>query len=156
MLTRRPKPRALLKLQSNDMPINYKLYPKDWKSRIVPAVLQRANHCCEQCGVENYKVVYSVRIAGKRKGKTVYRQLWLWTEPKLVNLQVKKVTVVLTVAHLDHNAHDHTVKIERLKALCQLCHLRLDSEVKAQRRRCHPFCQFPNCGPNDLLPWCIR
>lgn len=42
-------------------------------------------------------------------------------------------TVVLTVAHLDH---DHThLDPERVAALCQLCHNGLDAPVRARRRR---------------------
>jgi len=37
------------------MPINYKNYPKDWKTRIRPEILARAKNRCENCGAENYK-----------------------------------------------------------------------------------------------------
>lgn len=33
------------------MPVDYKLYPADWKTEIRPHILQRARHCCEFCGV---------------------------------------------------------------------------------------------------------
>jgi 5-methylcytosine-specific restriction endonuclease McrA len=35
-------------------------------------------------------------------------------------------TVVLTVAHLDHNGHEAVHTIDRLKAMCQGCHLAYD------------------------------
>ena len=35
---------------------------------------------------------------------------------------------MLTIAHLDHDKENWAVKDERLKALCQRCHLRYDSE----------------------------
>ena len=34
------------------MPIDYKKYPKNWKSEIRPSILKRANNCCEFCGVK--------------------------------------------------------------------------------------------------------
>lgn len=33
------------------MPINYKIYPENWKREIRPRILQRAHHCCEFCGI---------------------------------------------------------------------------------------------------------
>jgi len=41
--------------------------------------------------------------------------------------------VVLTVAHLDHNPQNN--REENLKAMCQRCHLRYDSEHHAKTRR---------------------
>ena len=43
------------------MPIDYSDYPKNWKTEIVPAVLVRAGHCCEFCGLENGQSVWSVK-----------------------------------------------------------------------------------------------
>lgn len=40
------------------MPIDYKNYPENWKTEIRPAILERANNCCEFCGVKNYSVGY--------------------------------------------------------------------------------------------------
>ena len=45
----------------------------------------------------------------------------------------KKVKVVLTVAHLDHDEENHEVKDERLAALCQWCHLNYDAKEKYRR-----------------------
>lgn len=53
-------------------PENKNRYPKDWKTRIRPDILKRANNKCEFCGIENY----SIRENGSR--------------------------VVLTIAHMDH------------------------------------------------------
>lgn len=41
--------------------------------------------------------------------------------------------IVLTVAHLDHDEENFDVKDERLKALCQRCHLRYDVPEKKRR-----------------------
>ena len=45
----------------------------------------------------------------------------------------KKVKVVLTIAHLDHDETNLSVRDERLKAMCQLCHLRYDAKEKYRR-----------------------
>ncbi len=52
---------------------------------------------------------------------------------KEVNFDVYQVKIILTVAHLDHDETNFDVKIERLKAMCQLCHLRYDSAEKYRR-----------------------
>lgn len=45
----------------------------------------------------------------------------------------RPVRVVLTIAHLDHDECNHDVKLDRLAALCQLCHLRYDAKEKYRR-----------------------
>ncbi len=103
------------------MPIDYKRYPANWKTEIRPDVLKRANNKCEFCGVENYSMV-----------KRVYK-----------NGFEKIVKIVLTVAHLDHDETNHAVSIERLRALCQQCHLRYDAKEKYRR-----VMSKPNWGIN--------
>ena len=86
------------------MPINYSRYPKNWND-LRKQVLERANHCCEECGIPNYS------IYGMNK------------------------KVILTIAHLDHDEENENVTIDRLKALCQKCHLRYDIPEKKRRKR---------------------
>lgn len=113
------------------MPIDYRKYPEDWKTRIRPDILRRANNRCEICGVENGSLVWRERVVmrfnygplgrgGVRMGQYV--------------------KVVLTIAHLDHNVKNNDYS--NLKALCQKCHLALDQEqhrrnaaVKRSKRR---------------------
>ena len=45
----------------------------------------------------------------------------------------KHVTFILTIAHLDHDETNYNVTDDRLKAMCQLCHLRYDAEEKKRR-----------------------
>ena len=45
----------------------------------------------------------------------------------------KKVKVVLTIAHLNHDESNMEIKDEDLMAACQLCHLRYDSAEKFRR-----------------------
>lgn len=87
------------------MPIDYKEYPPNWKTEIRPAVLARANNRCENCGIENYSLTKS----GSK--------------------------VVLTIAHLDHDKHNHEVRLDRLKALCQRCHLKYDLRRHIENRK---------------------
>lgn len=47
--------------------------------------------------------------------------------------RLKKVKVVLTISHTDHDENNHAVQLDRLKALCQVCHLRYDAEEKYRR-----------------------
>ena len=86
-------------------PENKKLYPRNWKE-IRENILKRANNCCEFCGVENYSIV-------QRKDK--------------------KVKIVLTIAHLDHNPQNN--ESSNLRALCQKCHNNYDIEHRKETRR---------------------
>lgn len=117
------------------MPIDYKRYPPNWKTEIVPAVLLRANNCCENCGLENKSMVFSVRVDGKAQWfKTKEEASKCDINPLLLEFCLSKpVKVVLTIAHLDHDEENWNVSIDRLKALCQLCHLRYDAKEKYQR-----------------------
>lgn len=78
------------------MPINYKKYPPNWRTEIVPRIKARDGHKCQFCGIDNYTI--------KPNG----------------------TKVILTIAHLDHDADNQNVKDDRLAALCQACHLKYD------------------------------
>lgn len=107
------------------MPIDYKKYPPDWKE-IRERILKRAGNRCECCGLENYSFVWSCKNSNKKTMWFLY--------PNDLFLESKMVKVVLTIAHLDHDETNHDVKDDRLKAMCQLCHLRYDAEEKKKRR----------------------
>lgn len=117
------------------MPIDYKRYPKNWKTEIRPAVLKRAGNKCEFCGLSNGQKVYHARVNGRmewfRDVNDIYK-LGL-PEPLADFWANKPVTVVLTIAHLDHDECNHDIKLDRLAALCQLCHLRYDAKEKYRR-----------------------
>ena len=120
------------------MPIDYKRYPPNWKTEIVPRILKRAKNHCEGCNVKNYAVVWSVKHRGRVKW---YRSLkraekadrTMEMRRGKIPENPKKVRVVLTIAHLDHDETNHDVSDDRLKALCQLCHLRYDAKEKYRR-----------------------
>lgn len=88
-------------------PENKGRYPANWK-QIRETILQRANNCCEFCGVQNH----------------TYR---------LNPFTGKTVRIVLTVAHLDHTPENCSP--ENLRALCQRCHNRYDAEHRKETRK---------------------
>jgi len=98
-------------------PENKNRYPKDWK-QISLAIKERSGWQCEcegECGLH----------PGKRC-EELHREPAKWA----------KGTVILTVAHLDHQPEN--CGEGNLKAMCQRCHLRYDvthhSESRCRRR----------------------
>ena len=89
-------------------PENKDRYPKNWKTEIRPAILKRANDCCEFCGRMNHS--------------------WYWSD----NAK-RMVRVVLTIAHLDHTPEN--CDPSNLRALCQRCHLQYDAKHHKQTRQ---------------------
>lgn len=114
------------------MPIDYKKYPPNWKTELRPAVLKRANNCCEECGVENYSIGYRDEFEKWHDIEKSFAGDMHAEDAK--ELGYKVIKIILTIAHLDHDETNHDVKIDRLKALCQLHHLRYDSKEKNKRR----------------------
>jgi hypothetical protein len=132
------------------MPIDYKKYPANWFTEIVPAIRKRSGDCCENCGRKHMSQVLSFEVRKHSMGKIRYRRDWTFTDEVPLLPKSKTVTVILTVAHLDHDATNHNVSLDRLKHLCQLCHLRMDVVHKARLKQCGrkclwPACRFTNC-----------
>lgn len=122
------------------MPVDYLKYPPNWTTEIVPAILARAGNCCEECGLPKYSTVWAVNFDIKNdQGRYVKRSIWFRVhadakrECKGDEHRCKEVRIVLTVAHLDHDENNHEVEPDRLKALCQSCHLRYDAKEKFRR-----------------------
>lgn len=128
------------------MPIDYKRYPPNWKKEIVPRILARANNCCEQdgCGLQNGSMVYSVKHKGKHTWFRTIEEAEL--QPRSKESKKDKLTgeivlipnprlvkIVLTIAHLDHDETNWEVTDDRLKAMCQKCHLTYDGKEKYLR-----------------------
>jgi hypothetical protein len=105
------------------MPVDYKRYPANWKTEIVPAMMKRADHRCEctgECGLHK-------TTGGPRRCCELHTAPAKWAKGK----------VVLTCAHLGvakpdgspGDKHDKMdVRPENLKMMCQRCHLRFDIE----------------------------
>lgn len=117
------------------MPIDYKRYPSNWKTEIVPAVLERANNYCEfeGCKFKNGQMVYRGKCNGRIEWYDTLHQALDECEKHLV--WEKPIKVVLTIAHLDHDEENHEVKLDRLAAMCQLHHLRYDAKEKHRRSK---------------------
>lgn len=123
------------------MPIDYADYPPNWKTEIVPAVRRRSGGKCEFCGLKNGQMVWSYKIFLKdNKGRYKLKTFWTESKSDLDRIlpyahtgSIKPVKVVLTVAHLDHDETNMNVSIERLRDLCQYCHLNYDAVEKLRR-----------------------
>jgi hypothetical protein len=96
------------------MPVDYRLYPPDWRAISRRIRFERAGNRCEWCGAENY-------------------------QPHPITGAI----VILTVAHLGLPKSDGSpgsradladVREENLAALCQRCHLNYDREDNLRRR----------------------
>lgn len=131
------------------MPISYKKYPANWKSEIRPAILKRANHCCEKCGVGNYAAVRwdkenkeweracgNIHIDAIGLGDCTYkdaRELVTFWNDVHNDGGGKWIVICLTIAHLDHDISNNDYS--NLAALCQRCHLSLDAAQHKQNTK---------------------
>jgi hypothetical protein len=109
-------------------------------TEIVPRILKRARDKCEQCGLDNGQSVTSLPLRIKDGGRYKIKRIWLSADSDVVRIapytsggEIKSVTVVLTVAHLDHDEGNHDVSDDRLAAWCQYCHLNYDASEKYRR-----------------------
>ena len=90
-------------------------YPPNWNSHIRPFIIERDNNTCQVCGVKAGEEYISP------KGKTIKARL--------------------AVAHLDHDAENHNVSMDRLLLMCNCCHLAYDAEdnmIKAKNATSMP------------------
>ena len=119
------------------MPIDYSKYPFNWKTEIVPRILKRAGNQCEVCGLENGITVWSLKVYVRYKGRYSFRAIWFSNKADAERCYfggaIKPVKIILTVAHLDHDELNHKVSDDRLKAMCQYCHLNYDAKEKMRR-----------------------
>lgn len=119
------------------------LYGAAWKL-IRAKILERAGHCCEECGRPNRREVLVfpcgcweiASIPGYAGGRGVWLHRLVTCEAHHFSGRV--VHTVLTIAHLNHTPGDD--RPENLAALCQRCHLRLDhaqhvANARATRNR---------------------
>jgi hypothetical protein len=100
------------------MPIDYSLYPRDWKV-IRARIMRRAG--------EHWDCYHNFHEARCEWCKATNHQ----PHPRTGSM------VVLTVAHLDHDKENDQVPDDRLAALCQSCHLGHDREHHNHVRRMH-------------------
>lgn len=123
------------------MPIDYSKYPPNWKN-IRAVVLARAGEVrdridkitkeaeCEDCGLLNHswyhrlpsgEIIWCCDDGGKAWGESCAT---CWSSNQ------KAIQIILTIAHLDHDADNHDVCVDRLRAWCQKCHLAYDAPMR--------------------------
>ena len=102
------------------MPIDYKEYHPEWKTKIRPDILERDKHCCKFCGVKNHSIIHRT---GKGMFEWVYWPEGMESEAWTLD-GLKSTKIVLTIAHLDHDKTNNDY--DNLAALCQKCHLGID------------------------------
>lgn len=129
------------------MPIDYKKYHPEWKTRIRPDILKRAGNKCECCGLPNYAVGYRDLdgtfhpTAGNKmhdkagNGELKYREArYLVKHCNEHNEDdYKLIIIILTIAHLDHDINNNDYS--NLKAMCQRCHNRYDMSNRVKNRK---------------------
>lgn len=113
------------------MPIDYSKYPPNWKTEIRPRIMKRAGNRCEarNCNFKHLEYVWSGTISGRKEWYREFRQMQRWG-----GKNIKKVKVILTIAHLDHDKSNMEISDDRLKAFCQLHHLRYDAKEKKRKQ----------------------
>jgi len=129
-------------INNRTMPIDYSNYPKNWLSEIRPRIMKRANNTCEfeGCDFEHTEHVWSVKYRGKVTGwfrdyhEAIKSPITIECKNGKTIPNPKPVKVVLTIAHLDHDETNKNITDDRLKAACQLCHLRYDAKEKYRRK----------------------
>jgi hypothetical protein len=119
------------------MPIDYRKYPANWFTEIRPRILERENHCCQKCGVQNgllgWRVPGGPFYTVNQFKSSHIPSTDVTALAKVMKKKPKPYKIVLTVAHLDHLLIDH--EDSNLAALCQRCHLNHDRQAVVLRRR---------------------
>jgi hypothetical protein len=127
-------------------------YGREWRTVTRPRILDRAGNCCEHCKKPDRAIVETITgkahpagyfmfwrfpdcvkqpanatgIGGDWKNHEGGRDVAGFTFKSRMWKEPRDIVVVLTVAHLNHQAGDD--RDENLKALCQWCHLVHDLE----------------------------
>jgi len=115
------------------VPIDYSKYPQDWK-KISAKIRERSGGRCEcygECGL--HQTNPGPRRCNEQNGSKA-----LWANGK----------VILTTAHLNHDPMD--CREENLKAMCQRCHLRYDSELHKKNRKRKKFLEEKDNKTRDM------
>lgn len=103
-----------------------RLYGREWRTVIRPRILRRARNRCERCHKPDRAEVFVWRglwrpVDVGASWRTEWGIETTWEAP---SRERRRIRVVLTVAHLNHDPADN--RDENLAALCQWCHLHHD------------------------------
>lgn len=126
------------------MPIDYDRYPKNWK-RIRNEILERCKNRCEcrgECG-KNHGTVTDTTVHRLRTDFTVGEMLEcsIAFDPQCREMHMQRPKsfggkrVVLTIAHTNHSRNPKCAHRDKLKAMCQACHLRFDRNHKTNKEK---------------------
>jgi hypothetical protein len=119
-------------------------YPKNWAA-IRAEVLARANMACECTGECKADHQFGGRCF------LVHGSMVMRGKPEEELGVQRRVRIVLTIAHLNHNPKDS--RRANLKAMCQRCHLRYDlklHQANAAATRMKKAGQLPLWGGRDV------
>jgi 5-methylcytosine-specific restriction endonuclease McrA len=126
-------------LELKTMPMNRKLYPKNWDA-IAYVVKEKANWTCEECGRPCRRIGESWAVFCAELLEHGSLHPWyIQTREIIHDEEMGETTVekpgrfVLSVAHLDQNPGNNAP--ENLRALCSVCHLRYDAKPHAVSRK---------------------
>jgi len=113
------------------MPCDYSKYPKNWKSEIRPAILERDGNCCKFCGIPNHSIGFRNSAGHWEEIEKSFAGDMYAEDMKEAGYKIIKI--VLTIMHLDHDItnNDYT----NLAAACQKCHLNYDKEHHCKNSR---------------------
>ncbi|MFN0108522.1 MAG: hypothetical protein ACKVZH_06675 [Blastocatellia bacterium] len=130
------------------MPMNRKLYPKNWREISSFIRFERAKGKCEECGAPHN---------GLRDGAQYFDESFAESFPHLAEEMTR---IVLTTAHLGIDKPDGTpgdrsdtmdCRPENLKALCQRCHLAFDRSDNINRRRINRRKKLVTAGQQEMF-----
>lgn len=110
-------------------------YPPDWDERRA-RILDRANNSCEFCGAVNDEIQIRGRKKIKVKGRSQSRvEPYPTIEAAIADgcQEAYPVKINISIMHLDHDETNWNVTDDRLKAACQLHHIRYDAPEKVKR-----------------------
>ncbi len=115
------------------MPIDYSKYPSDWKTRIRPEILERAEYCCENCGIRDREFICrSTRNKARYEILAINEQYHSFAS-SYKSRWSKPIYIVLTISHTDHDIKNNDYS--NLRALCQRCHFWHDKDHHAETRK---------------------
>lgn len=107
------------------MKIKGKIYPREWRDIIRPAILKRADYKCEICKAPNHTHIrrYSDNTFNIADEFDIF----------LRQKGDKDVQyIILSISHKNHDISNNDYS--NLQALCQRCHLNYDREYHKQVR----------------------
>lgn len=128
------------------MPCDYTKYPINWFSEIRPAILQRADNCCEVCHVPNYSILCNPDRILIRSNKDYAEAKEAMKHCHPSDRAQGFIIVVLTISHLDH--FPMNCDPANLRALCQKCHNSWDAPHRAKTRHRNRLAALEKTSPS--------